>query len=144
MLLLGLYKLLTAAPANPFSSLLAQPAASSIFMNVAVEQAGRPYLVLNNVSAPPAGETLDGISDLIDGEIQLDSYADDQPTATKVSRALRDYLMKTFVAGTLPDGTTIQFVSVTTDQDEPYELGGAGYIHRRLLRLQAFYTEGAD
>lgn len=139
MILKGLYQQLIGA--SSVASALATPAASSVFMNVLPKTPPRPSLVLNRVGTPPAGETLDGISDLIDGEIQFDSYADDPNAAVKLSHAVRDYLVKSFNAGELPDGTTIQFVAVTMDHDEPYEMGGVGYLFRALLRLQAFYTE---
>jgi hypothetical protein len=142
MLLPGLYKQLTTAPAAAaVQKLLAQPVAGSIFINAAVKQPPRPHLVLNLVSAPPAGSTLDGVSDLIDGEIQFDSYADTPQLARQLSLAVRDYWLKTFGAGQLPDGTNIQFVDVTVDHDEPREQGGGGYLDRSLLRLRSFYTE---
>jgi len=141
MILTGIYKQLLLSTA--VTAQLAAPPAQSIFKNVAVKQAARPYLVLNRVAAPPAESTLDGISALIDGEIQFDAYADSQDAANALAHAVRDYLMNTFNAGALPDGTTIQFVDVPMDHDEPYEQGGAGYIFRSLLRLKAFYTEAA-
>lgn len=122
---------------------LASPANLAIFITAAGKQPPRPFLVLNRVDGPPAGATLDGTSDLIDGEIQFDSYADTPQAAETLSHAVRDYLMKTFNAGALPDGTVIQFVDVTADHDEGYEQGGAGYLYRALLRLKAFYTEAS-
>jgi hypothetical protein len=146
MLLQGIYKQLLQSAA--VSALLASPAAGSIAINAATKQqsALSSYLVLNLVSGLPAETTLDGISDLIDGEFQFDSYASksgmpDPQTARNLSNAVRDYLLKTFVSGALPDGSTIQFVAVPMDHDEPYELGGSGYSARTLLRVKAFYTE---
>jgi hypothetical protein len=139
MLLPGLYSALIAA--TPVSSLLAAPAKGSVFINVAVKQTGRPFLVMNLVAGPPAQASLDGITGLVEGEIQFDSYADTPQQARQVSRAVRDFLMTTFNAGALPDGTVIQFVDVTLDHDEPFEQGGVAYLYRSLLRLKAFYTE---
>lgn len=142
--LLGLAKQIAATPA--ITSLLApagspRPSAADngIFISLALKQAQRPYLVLHTVSAPPAAGTLDGITALVDGEIQLDSYGDDPVSARQLSTALK----KTFAnfSGALPDGTTVQFTDVTMDVDEPYEQGGGGYLYRSLLRLRAFYTE---
>ena len=138
-----IYSQLGTAGAAAVQKLLAAPAAQSIFISVAPKQSNRPYLVMNVVAAPPAEGTLDGITALIDGEIQFDSHADTSQAAQQLSKAVRDYFMMTFNAGGLPDGTNIQFVDVTADHDEPYEQGGAGYIYRRLLRLKAMYTEGA-
>ena len=143
MLLPGLYAHLLTPPATAVQAALAAPATGSIFEISAMKNAPRPYLVLNRVSGVPAGSTLDGTSDLIDGEIQFDAYADTPVAAEKLSHAVRDYFMRTFVAGELPDGTNIQFVDVTADHDEGYEQGGAGFIYRALLRLQAFYTEAS-
>ena len=139
MLLPGLVQQLELAAS--VTSKLGTPVANAIQIVLAIKQAPRPFLVLNRVSAPPAGQTLDGISSLIEGEIQFDSYADTPQAASALSAAVRDYLMKTFNAGQLPDGTDIQFVEVVADHDEGYEQGGSGYLYRALLRLQAHYTE---
>jgi hypothetical protein len=139
MLLPGIYTELIAVPA--VQALLASPAKGAVFINVATKQAVTPFLVMNLVAGPPAEATLDGISDLIEGELQFDSYADTPQAARKLSRSVRDFLMTTLNGGALPDGTRIQFVDVTMDHDEPYEQGGTGYIYRSLLRLKALYTE---
>lgn len=145
MLLPGLYSLLSSSPsAAAVQALLGAPATGSVFIVAAIKQANRPFLVLNRVGAPPAASTLDGISQLIDGEIQFDSYADTPQQAQQLSLAVRDYLMTTFNAGALPDGTTIQFVDVTADHDEGREEGGIGYLYRSLLRLKALYTESTS
>jgi hypothetical protein len=144
MILTGLCsQLLTAAPVTALLTSPGQTAKNSIFMNVATKQPPTSFLVLNIVAAPPAQATLDGISKLIEGEIQFDSYSSTPQAARLLSQTVRDYLMTTFNAGALPDGTAVQFVEVTLDHDEPYEQGGAGYLYRSLLRLKAFYTENA-
>jgi hypothetical protein len=141
MLLPGLYAQLLDASAATVQAALAKPAADAIFIHLATKGCARPYLVLNVVGGPPAGATLDGISVLKDGEVQLDAYADTPQAARTLSNAVRTYLMTTFNNGVLPDGTQIQFVDVTIDEDQPYEEGGSGYLYRTLLRLHAFYTE---
>lgn len=138
----GLYGLLAGTPA--VASLLGRVAANSqdgppIYNGQADKQPPVPFLVVHIVNAPPAGQTLDGISDLIDGELQFDSYASDSAMSRKLSRAVRDAL-KNF-GGTLNDGTTIQFVEVVADIDGGYEVGGEGYLNRTILRLKAFYNE---
>ena len=115
------------------------PADTGVFISLAVKQALRPYLVLHMISAPPAEATLDGISSLVQAEIQIDSYGDDPVTARQVSKAVKALLAN--FSGALNDGTTIQFTDVPMDADEPYETGGGGYLYRSLLRLEAFYTE---
>jgi hypothetical protein len=142
VLLIGLSKQL--ALASAITSLLGtrpagNPADTGIFISQAIKGAQAPYVVLHLVDGPPAASSLDGVSELIEGEPQFDSYASDPTIARKLSRAVRDYF-KNF-SGALPDGTTIQFVDVTMDGDDNYEVGGTGYIFRSFVRLKAFYTE---
>lgn len=140
-ILQGLYEALLAAPAVTALLAPAQPntAFTGVYFSKAAKGAPTPYVVLHVVDGLPAEASLDGVSELIDGEIQFDSYADDLPPARKLSHAVRD-LLKNF-GGILPDGTTIQFVDVTMDMDDPFEIGGQGYVDRSVLRLKAFYTE---
>jgi len=145
-LLTGIYEEMVSTPSPMPTQLaalqaaLASPASAAIFMSLAVKGAPRPFLVLNLVAGPPAEASLDGISALREGEVQFDAYADSQQAARGLLDAVRDFWMLGFVTGTLPDGTAADFVDVTVDQDEPYELGGEGYIHRALLRLKALWT----
>jgi hypothetical protein len=144
MLATGLYQQLGATPA--VTALLGKPtqeqgAGNAIYFTSAPKQPPATFLVIHRINTPPAGQTLNGVSDLIDGEIQFDSYSGDAITAQKLSRTVRDAL-KNF-GGALPDGTTIQFVEVTADMDAGYEQGGTGYLFRSILRLHAFYTEAA-
>jgi hypothetical protein len=118
------------------------PADTGIFISLAVKQAQRPFLVMHLLAAPPAAESLDGITALVDGEIQFDSYGDDPVIARKLSQTLKALLGGSSFA--LGDGAVVQFTAVTMDADEPYELGGGGYIYRSLLRLQTFYTEAGS
>ena len=114
----------------------------ALYFTRAQKQAPRPYLVMHEVDTPPLVHSMDGPSSQSDGEFQFDSYADDQATARKLSKAVRDAL-KNFSSG-LSDGTTIQFYEVAFDSDDGYELGGKDYVYRRVLRLRAFYTEPGE
>jgi hypothetical protein len=144
MLLPGLYGLL--AGISAVTSLLGKLPPNSqdgppIFFGAATKLELVPYLVMHKIPSLPAGQTLDGVGELIDGEIQFDSYANDQITAQKLARAVRDALKN--YGGSLPDGTTIQFTEVTAELDDNFEVGGEGYLFRSLVRLKAMYTEGA-
>lgn len=140
----GIAKQLTAAAA--VTSILAPDPAGynnfAVYFSLAKKQAPIPYLVIHALDLPPAEQTMDGASSLSDGEFQFDSYANDQPTARKLSQAVRDAL-KNF-AGALSDATTIQFYEVSIDTDDPYEIGGVGYVFRSVLRLRAFFTEAGE
>ena len=100
------------------------------------------YLVIHAAGVPPAEHSMAGPSSLSDGEFQFDSYGKDQPTARKLSQAVRDALKN--YSGVLVDGTSIQFYRVSLDIDDPYEIGGQGYIYRSVLRLESFFTEPGE
>lgn len=133
----GLYQQLQTATA--VTSLLGAQAKQAIFDGAAAKQPPNRFVVINALNAPPAAQTLDGVSDLIDGEIQFDAYAENQQTAQKLGRAVRDFFKGW--GGPLPDGTTIQFTEITIDRNAGFEQGAAGYTYRRLLRMKAMYTE---
>jgi hypothetical protein len=141
----GFYELLLATPA--IASLLAPVQSNTpytgVYFSLAAKGAPLPYVVIHTLNAPPAEKTQDGSSALIDGEFQFDSYADadsgGQLATRKISQALRD-LLKDW-SGPLPDGTNIQFAEIILDLDDPYEVGGRGYLNRSVLRLKTQHTE---
>ena len=111
----------------------------AVYFSLAAKAAQTNYLVLHGLDLPPAAHSMAGPSGLIDGEFQFDSYGNDQPTARQLSQAVKNVLAN--LSGTLSDGTAIEFYEVSFDGDDPYEIGGGGYIYRAVLRLRAFYTE---
>lgn len=137
MIYSGLYTQLLAA--NSVTSLLGANAKVAIFFGAASKEPPPRFVVINVLDAPPAAATLDGSSALIDGELQFDSYAEDQRTARNLSRAVKNTFLN--YQGPLSDGTTIVFTEVTADRDAAYEVGAEGYIFRSLLRMKAMYTE---
>jgi len=126
------------------SGVSALVAANRIFIGMAARQVARPYVVLHGINLPPAETTLDGSSALRDGEFQFDSYADNAVDARKLSNlvqaALEDF-GGTLDDGSPPDGSTIQFVGVTADGDDSFEVAGSSFIYRTFFRIKAFYTE---
>ena len=136
----GLFQQLAAAPTVQ-TALGAAAAKTAIFFGAASKEPPARFIVINRIDAPPAGQTLDGPSDLIDAELQFDAYAENQLAAHALARAVRD-LLKGY-GGSLPDGTTIQFTEITGDRDAGYEVGAEGYVFRALLRMRAMYTEAA-
>lgn len=112
---------------------------NAVFFGAASKDPPARFIVINRVDAPPAGQTMDGASDLIDAELQFDAYAENQIAAHTLARAVRD-LLKGY-NGSLPEGTTIVFTEITADRDAGYEVGAEGYVFRSLLRMRAMYTE---
>jgi hypothetical protein len=142
----GLYNFLTQSPAAAGVQKLLSPLPSiggvaqfAVYLSRADKQPPASYIVIHTPDAPPAAHSFDGPSGLSEGEFQFDSCAPDQLTAQQLSNAVKASLAN--FSGALSDGTTIAFFQVTMDADEPYEVGGGGYVFRRLLRLKAFYTE---
>jgi len=142
----GLYNFPTLNPAAAAVQALLSPLSPiggvkqfPVYFSRADKQPPANYVVIHTVDAPPAAHSQDGPSGLQDGEFQFDSCAPDQPTAQQLSNAVKSALQNLSTA--LSDGTSIQFYEVVMDADEPYEVGGGGYVFRRLLRLKAFYTE---
>jgi hypothetical protein len=139
MLLPGLYQYL--ASLSSVTALLgtAGDGGPAIYFSAAPKQPPVPFLVLHKVNTLPAGQTLDGVSALIDGEIQFDAYANDAITAQGITTAVRTVLAN--YADTMAEGTQIQFVAVVEEFDAGYEEGDSSYLYRSILRLRAFYTE---
>jgi len=137
----GLYQMLAANAAVTGQLPVPEPPNSgfAIYFGAAGKTPGQRFVVINVLNAPPAATTLDGSSALKAGELQLDSYAENQIAARKLSDAVRDTFKD--YGGVLGDGTTIQFTEVTVDRDAGYEVGGTGYVYRTMVRMTAMYTE---
>ena len=147
MIVSGLYSSICNAPSliallgPPSSTANNQPIANSVFFGNAPKTPPKRFLILNIIDELPAGQTLDGPSALIDGELQFDAYSESQLTSQKITKAVL-LLFKNW-AGALSDGSTIQFTEITMHRDAPYELGGEGYLYRSTLRMRAMFTEPA-
>jgi hypothetical protein len=149
MILAGIYQYL--GTVSGVTSLLGTPTQGqggglAIYFTAAPKGPATPFLVIHRIDSPPAAQTLDGVSALLDGELQFDSYAADAVDAEKLSRAVRNTfcpLGGPNYKGTLADGTSIQFTEVTADLVGGYEQGDTGYLFRSILRLAAMYTEGS-
>ena len=139
MIYSGLYTQLLNTAA--VSALLGATPKAAVFYGAAPKEPPQRFVVVNVLDAPPAAATLDGSSALIDGELQFDSYAEDQMHARQLSRAVKGAFLD--YRGPLSDGTTISFTEVSADRDAGYEVGAEGYIFRSLLRMKAMYTEAA-
>lgn len=117
----------------------ARVSANGIFIAMARREAARPYIVIHGINLPPAATTLEGSSVLRDGEFQIDSYDDTAVDARELSNTVQAALQD--FGGTLPDGSTIQFVGTTADGDDTFEIGGSSFLFRSFFRIKAFYTE---
>jgi hypothetical protein len=137
----GLYELLAGTPAvaDLLGDVPEAVGGAAIYLSVAPKTPPVPFLIIHKLPSEPAGQTLDGVSNLTDGEFQFDSYGAEATDAQFLSGTVKAFLQN--FGGTLGDGTGVQFVEVTADFDNGYELGAYGYLFRCVLRLKAFYTE---
>src|SRR5579863_2305446 len=149
MIQAGLYTALINAPSiqalMPKDSSGASLGKDCVHFVRAPKQPKLPCVVVHMINVPPADASLDGVvTNLIDGEFQFDSYADEASNgalaARQLNRAVRELLQD--FDGTFTDGTVIRFYDVSSDFDDNYEEGGTGFLFRSVLRLKAFYTEG--
>lgn len=146
MILSGLYAQLAAQ--TGIQALLVSPAYSgapakavnAFFFGAAGKQPPQRFLVINVLKGTPAATTLDLTTALKDGELQFDSYAENQLIARQLSQTVRDLLVD-LVNFTLPEGTVITFTENTVDRDLGYEVGAESYVYRSTLRLSAMWTE---
>ena len=117
-----------------------------------------PAIILDRLHSPDAAETLDKGSALpggmIEGVFQFGSVAEDNPknpavpsgylSAVLLSQAIRRQLMQLATGDSvLPGGVIINDVHILDEYDAHYELGGQGYLIRRVLQARIFFKEVA-
>lgn len=116
-----------------------------------------PGIILDRLKSPDAAETLDARSNapggLIEGIFQFGSVGQDSTnnpnnvfsgylSACALSQALRRELTGLATGkAELPSGTVIQNVYGWDEWDAHYEVGGYGYIMRRILQCTILFRE---
>jgi hypothetical protein len=115
-----------------------------------------PAIVLDRLRSPDAVDTLDPRTSapgtLIDGRFQFGSVAQDSSanpknasgylSACQLSQQIRRQLAGLATGNAaLPDGTLIKDVYNWDEFDAHYELGGEGYVLRRVLQVQIVFQE---
>lgn len=114
-----------------------------------------PGIVLDRLKAEEAGDTLDprtaAPGTMIIAKFQFGSVAQDSPgnpvnpsgylSAALLSQALRLQIMGLATGrAVLPDGTMIQDVRIDDEFDAHFELGGQGYVYRRMLMATIIFV----
>jgi hypothetical protein len=115
-----------------------------------------PAIVLDRLKSDDADDTLDARSTapgaMIEATFQFGSVADDNAknpaspsgylSACLLSQALRRQLMGLATGNSaLPDGTLVKDVKIRDEYDAHYELGGGGYLIRRVLLVDMLFQE---
>ena len=149
----GLYELVTGnAAINKF---LAGPTAC--YFSFMAKQTPVPAVVIHRIASSPVSVTLDAptadFNEMMQGRFQLDSFGQDNNSnklpspsgylcAAALSRAIRCQL-KAMVNTALPDGTLLNNCIINDEFDADFEIGGTGYIYRRVLDLTLWFQETA-
>jgi len=114
-----------------------------------------PGILFDRLKSEEADDTLDARTalpgTLMEGRFQFGCVAQDSPenpvnpsgylSAALLSQALRLQIMGLATGRfELPDGTAIQDVRIDDEFDAHFELGGQGYIYRRMLMATIFFN----
>jgi hypothetical protein len=115
-----------------------------------------PGIVLDRLKSPDAEDTLDprtaAPGAIIQGFFQFGSVAQNDPknpvnasgylSAALLSQALRRQLEGMANGNSaLPDGTLIKDLWIVDEYDAHYEVGGMGYLFRRILHIGTLFQE---
>jgi hypothetical protein len=95
-------------------------------------------IVIHKITGSPL-TPMEQVTDLNISRFQFDCYAgkylDARDIARRVKFIFQDY------TGTLPDGTTMTTLELNVELDAPYEIGGQGFLFRRILDFTLSYKE---
>jgi hypothetical protein len=131
---------------------------NAFYFSFLPKNSSRPGIVLDRLKSPDAEDTLDARTPLpgtlIEGRFQFGSVAEDSASnplnpSGYLSAALLSQALRRQLAGMangnsdLPDGTLIKDVYGWDEFDAHYELGGEGYIYRRIQQVTILFQETA-
>jgi len=129
---------------------------AAFYFSVLAKEAVLPGIILDRLKSPEAADTLDARNALpgalIEGIFQFGSVANDNAqnplspsgylSACFLSRALRRQLTGLATGNAaLPDGTIVKDVYGWDEFDAHYEVGGLGYLFRRVLQVTICFQE---
>lgn len=160
MIEVGLYQFITGNPAiTPFLGTVdpqRKQFLTSARFSVLMKQQVFPAVTLDRLRSPDACDTLDArtstFGQLIEGKFQFGSWAEDDAnnpydpdgylSAAFLSQALRRQLTGLATGNAvLPDGTLVKDVNGCDEWDAHYEVGGEGYLFRRILQCTILFQE---
>jgi hypothetical protein len=141
MLEIGLYQKLRddVGIGSPPSGGVVSWVSGRVFWGRTPDNVTLPAIVMTVVTTSDLGYTYQGASGLRKKMIQFDSYATKYTDAVKVSDAIRSLLQS--YSGILPDGTSVNGCVVVGDRDMGLEPGTTGFVYRRMLEVDCYYTE---
>jgi hypothetical protein len=135
---------------------LAAKSYSAFFFSFLPKGATLPGIVLDRLKSPDAVDTLDSRNPLpgtlIEANFQFGSFANDANSNPKnfsgyLSAAMLSQQLRRQLTGlatgnaTLPDGTLIKDVYGWDEFDAHFDLGGEGYLYRRILQVTIVFQE---
>jgi hypothetical protein len=128
---------------------------SSAYFSFLPKKPVLPALLIDRIQAKEATDTLDArtsAATMLEGRFQFGCVANDNArnpvnasgylSARELSRTVREQLLG-LDTGTavLPDGTVINDLWIVDEFDAHFEVGGLGYLYRRVLQVGMLFTE---
>lgn len=136
---------------------VAQKTWSAVYFSFLPKAPTLPALLIDRISSREAVDTLDRRSPaatLIEGRFQFGSCANDAAanpanpsgylSARELSRVVREQVLGLATGNAaLPDGTIIADLWIVDEFDGHFEVGGLGYMYRRVLQVGMLFEEPA-
>jgi hypothetical protein len=140
---------------------VAQKVYSAFYFSFLPKEPTLPAIVLDRMRSKEADDTLDARTPaptVLEGSFQFGCVAQDAPvgsgagknpqnpsgylTAVQLSTTLREQLLGLATGNSvLPDGTVIDDLWIIDEFDAHFEVGGMGYLYRRVLQVGALFKE---
>lgn len=136
------------------------PAYSAFYFSFLPKGGTLPAILLDRLKSEDPADTLDRRTNapgaMVEARFQFGSVAQDQEgmlnpnpaspsgylSTLLLSHALRAELLNLATGnGILPDGTLIKDLWILDEYDAHYELGGQGYLYRRVLQVGMLFQE---
>jgi hypothetical protein len=136
---------------------VAQKTYSAFYYSFLPKNPTLPALVLDRIKSTEAIDTLDKRSpapSILEGRFQFGCVANDDSenpinpsgylSAVLLSKALREQLLGLATGSSaLPDGTIVQDFWIIDEFDAHFEVGGSGYLYRRVLQVGVIFKEAS-
>ena len=128
---------------------------SSAYFSFLPKKPVLPALLIDRIQAKEATDTLDvrtAAETMMEGRFQFGCVAEDAAanpvnasgylSARELSRTVREQLLSLDTGDSvLPDGTVIHDLWIVDEFDAHLEVGGLGYLYRRVLQVGMIFTE---
>jgi hypothetical protein len=133
---------------------VAQNIYSAAYFSFLPQNATLPALLIDRIQSREAADTIDARTaapTMLQGRFQFGCVANDDAknplnpsgylSARELSRTMREQLLGLATGrSVLPDGTLINDLWIVNEFDAHFELGGMGYLYRRVLQVGMLFS----